>query len=1055
MAAADSTSPQSSPASERRKWVRRLLALLIVFGALPSVVTLTGAQRTVMRIVSPRLTEAVRFESATLHWWAPIQINGLQVTDLSIAESDRTLLAAARLSSREPLWDVLWSHGAGCHFQIERPVVEVVAAGETTNVELTLNQLFGDSEKPESGFPISILVTDGIVRLNGGALDQPELAGSLENLNVSLETSVDGLEQLSVSTGVLSSASVDKTQELVLADSSSDSQAGVNPRIAQVLDSIASDQPVLPDTTPASSSVPPAGSSLRIDMRVTEKGRVIVAEAAQLDLQDIQVLIRSVSPGLHVSGVLDGRIEAVEAAAHEGFAGRVDLQGSDLAIRHASWVAEERVTPGATELHGTILMTADAVLLEDLTLTSDVVTATGQGRVKLRPRDPVEALRAASQSDLSAERRAAVEDAASAMSGVVQIHAVTDLARLSGMIPETLGITDGGSIESGELTADLRVDTQLSQSSDPATLEFDRQLHFFRWQLSVRMSPLEARVTDAGGGAQTIRIPAVIEGAADGTCDLHSFQLRRAGIKGSFGELNVVPENGWWMVEGRMVPSVIQNQLQPLLQQDPFGFTGVLTVSSRLRNRDGVYQLMETSIDSADLSLTSPRLMIDPQRNSLRAVRGQVQLRGRAAAIATLVRPWHDLSWIEVDSDVVVGLTSPGTDTGTVTLHTLISPGPGQPMISDPVSGVLRAGRLDVELTPIADGRFRIEEAQVQIPGLRVHTEGTIDAGGQHVLLELTADVQYDLSQMTDQFLRSTGLQLNGRSRDQFQIRGSPELLTTSVHSRASDSSPLLSVVGVVRWESGEFEGMSIGPGTAQLKLQNGVLSSQPIQTTLAGGSVSVLPRYDLNSNVFELASGSRVERVSMTSDLCQRWMGYVSPFLAESSLVEGQLSARLQEFVYFVDRPQDSRFHGTLDIHSGSAVPGGSLQEIAEAVQLVSRKQVAGRGMTLPAQQIVVRMAEEAVHHSGCEMDFAGWRLVTAGVVGLNEQVQMTVDVPLERSTVVSRGRSLQIPVQGSVRSPQVDLQELLRNAGQQQLQNRLNQEVGRGLNRLLDQLR
>ena len=1051
VAAQESDITEASSTTPRRRWLRRLVVLLLILAALPSLVTVSGTQRTLLGLVSPRLADAVSFDSAMLHWWAPIEISGLQVADLSVEESDRTLLTAERLVSRQTLLSVLWLQGEDCHFAIEKPVVDVIASETTTNVQATLNQLFESSDDTDDSFPISVAITNGRVQLHTGSLENPQQAGSLDNLNLSMETSVNGLEQLSLSTGVLS-------QVDAVADSDSPSGPqlthGVNPRIAQVLDRLSSDQPLLPDTGPShTSSVDNPAGSLRVDLQAVDRGRVFVAEATQLDLQDMGVLLNGLVPGLQISGMIDGRVEAVQAADHGGFAGRIHLLGTDLGLRHASWSESERLIPGATEIHGTLLMTSDALLLEDLRLTSDVMTAAGNGKVRLQPRDPVETLRAASQTDMSVEQKAAVEDAASAMSGVVQIHAEVDLAGLSRMMPQTLGLAEGIVVESGTVAVDLRLDTQLPGQSDAATLRFDRQPHSFRWQLATRISPLTAVVPQDGGQLRRVQVPSVVEGAADGICDQDSVDLRSAVVSGEFGQLTLKPEDDWWIVAGRVDPSLIWNQLQPLLQLDAPEFTGPVTVSTRFRTVDGVHQLMETSIDSSTLNLSSPRLTVDPGRNPLRMVQGQARLQGRAAALETLIQPWHDLSWVAPDSEVIVQLT--GTDRKSFGLHALIRPSPGRAAAIDPEAGVLRAARADLELTPIANGRFRVEEGKLQIPGVTVVAEGTLDASGRYVFTEMTADVQYDLSQLSRQFLSSVGLRLNGRHQHRFQISGSPELLIAPAGPRIEDVAPSLAVSGTVRWDNGWFDGMSIGPGEAELRLQDGVVSSNPIQTSLAGGSVSALPRFDLNRNIFALASGSRVEKVSLTKELCEHWLGYVSPFLAESSAVEGQLSARLKGLEYHLDRPEESRFQGAITIHSGSALPGGSLQKVMQAIQLATQKQVAGRGVTLPPQRVDVQMSGGAIHHNVFEMDLAGWRLATSGLVGLNQQVQLTVDVPLERSTVTSRGSSLQIPVRGSVRQPQVDLQTLLSNAGQRQIQDRIDREIDRGLNRLLDQLR
>ena len=215
VAAQKSDITEASSTSPRRRWLRRLVVLLLILAALPSLVTVSGTQRTLLGLVSPRLADAVSFDSAMLHWWAPIEISRLQVADLSVEESDRTLLTAERLVSRQTLLSVLWLQGEDCHFAIEKPVVDVIASETTTNVQATLNQLFESSDGTDDSFPISVAITNGRVQLHTGSLENPQQAGSLDNLNLSMETSVNGLEQLSLSSKRKARKTIDELCEQV------------------------------------------------------------------------------------------------------------------------------------------------------------------------------------------------------------------------------------------------------------------------------------------------------------------------------------------------------------------------------------------------------------------------------------------------------------------------------------------------------------------------------------------------------------------------------------------------------------------------------------------------------------------------------------------------------------------------------------------------------------------------------------------------------------------------------------------------------------------------
>ena len=86
--------------------------------------------------------------------------------------------------------------------------------------------------------------------------------------------------------------------------------------------------------------------------------------------------------------------------------------------------------------------------------------------------------------------------------------------------------------------------------------------------------------------------------------------------------------------------------------------------------------------------------------------------------------------------------------------------------------------------------------------------------------------------------------------------------------------------------------------------------------------------------------------------------------------------------------------------------------------------------------------------------MELSGYRLETSGAVGLNKQLQMTIDVPLEKSTASANGRSVKIPLRGTISQPQPDTVALLQNLGAQKIQEKIGDQVDKNLNNQLNKL-
>ena len=83
-----------------------------------------------------------------------------------------------------------------------------------------------------------------------------------------------------------------------------------------------------------------------------------------------------------------------------------------------------------------------------------------------------------------------------------------------------------------------------------------------------------------------------------------------------------------------------------------------------------------------------------------------------------------------------------------------------------------------------------------------------------------------------------------------------------------------------------------------------------------------------------------------------------------------------------------------------------------------------------------------------------------------MNEQLQITLDVPLEKGTT-DNIRTIKVPLRGTLKSPQLDTSSLIQNLGiqkiqeqfgteklQQQLGDEIDQTLNRGLNKLLNRI-
>jgi hypothetical protein len=364
---------------------------------------------------------------------------------------------------------------------------------------------------------------------------------------------------------------------------------------------------------------------------------------------------------------------------------------------------------------------------------------------------------------------------------------------------------------------------------------------------------------------------------------------------------------------------------------------------------------------------------------------------------------------------------------------------------------------MQLELEARPDGRqYTIRSGQLSVPGLTAKLSGGMRLEDDRVNVAVSATTRYDLAILSQRmFDPQAGLRFTGAGEEVFTLSGNPAAIGVAPVPRAADGrsavEPQFTGTGTIAWDSAQFQGLTAGPGTMSLELLDDLLRSGPVHCSINGGDANLLWQYDLTRGLLALGAGSRVENLQLTEEFCRGWLGYVSPLLATSVDVQGRISARVEQCVWDFEAIENCTARGQLIIHEAAAAPGGSLTALLEIVDLVRSRSGdtapwAARSLVLPQQSIPVRLERGWVSHENLALELAGYRLASSGAVGLNRQLQVTLNVPLEKQA--AGGRSVPVPLRGTITAPQPDVAAFLQAAGSQQLQKQLQNQVDKALN-------
>jgi hypothetical protein len=1084
---------KTRPAKVPRKshWLMKLMFLgAVAVVAAPSTISMSGQGPAILKKLQPKLGQAVNFEKLEAHWWTPVRITGLSVRDLSVVAKDQStadapmLCEIEKVTTSEPLWRIVLNAGRGTGVVLKSPRVHLIADDNGTNIDRTLTELFGESDPAESSkrFPFRVTIEDGSVELQSGSnlLNADPILTATESSELSPEiaalvSSINGyfstmdterwLPEMKVT------AEINRRAEDTVAKS--DKKNASRPtRLAAGLDEVVNDFPDVPldELAGTDESGDATGARIQIHLkpRADEKGRQTVQIGARdVDLRLVQPFLSMLNLDASCSGVVSGGIDARLAGASlsEGIVGRILLHGESIRVRQRTWAGNEWLALGTVNAGGALAMAEDGILIQDLNLKSDILELNGSGELRHNV--------AGSEENSSSQQ--------------VEVKGAVDVARLTASLRETLAIHQDVQIQTGRVTFGLKASAKPDEetalnTADATTIRpvslSQNTTELGHWQLVVKTEDLAA--VRAG---QPLRIDSKMRVDAVGSFVESLPELARARVTADFGTIDLAPDKSAWKISGNVQPAALWQQLQQFADIPEPGLRGDVSFQSRVAMQGETIQLTDMQLNSSDVKASSSALEITPSNPVTSMLDGTIHIEGAGAALKTLLAPWHDASWLSDRANVVSDLTA--TPTREIELTVRITP---ENVANVQRSNVLSVSRpqprstgvsykattessfaideADVQLSMLAKNggqQFDIQKGSIRLPGLLALIQGTVSVPENDLVLDLTADTTYDLDILSRRLLTAdSGISISGQGKDVFRLTGSPSAMSGVSQRSASASgntSPLLKGEGNIGWSSANAWGLQIGEAAVQASLENSLLRSTPIQCSVNGGQLSVMPQYDIAGSRLQLGTGSRVQNLKLTPELCRTWLGYVAPMLADTAEVNGDVSARVERFLWDFNAPQNSDVQAQLTIHQAEASPGSSLASLLEVVDLLRRSGDASQSLTqrslvLPEQTIPIQVRQGYVSHDGLVMDLNGYRMRTSGAVGLNKQLQMTIDVPLEKSTADGAGRSIKVPLRGTISSPQPDTGALLQNLGTQKIQEKLGDQVDKTLNKQLNKL-
>ena len=271
-------------------------------------------------------------------------------------------------------------------------------------------------------------------------------------------------------------------------------------------------------------------------------------------------------------------------------------------------------------------------------------------------------------------------------------------------------------------------------------------------------------------------------------------------------------------------------------------------------------------------------------------------------------------------------------------------------------------------------------------------------------------------------------------------------------------------------WSGANLYGLPVGAGRLAATLGDGSLRLEPINLAVGEGQLTAAPnvRFDPEPSELSMPAGPVLTNVRISPEVSEAMLKFVAPVLAGATQSEGLFSLQLDGARVPLGEPRRADSKGQLTVHSVRITPGPMTAQwvgLAQQVEALAKRRDAAsptnRQVTLVSirdQQVNFQVANGRVYHQKMEFQVGDVVLRSQGSVGLDETIQLTIEIPIQDAWVAKepllaglKGQSVQIPVTGTLKKPQMDQHAIASLTGQL-LQKGAGQAVGNELNKALD---
>lgn len=257
-------------------------------------------------------------------------------------------------------------------------------------------------------------------------------------------------------------------------------------------------------------------------------------------------------------------------------------------------------------------------------------------------------------------------------------------------------------------------------------------------------------------------------------------------------------------------------------------------------------------------------------------------------------------------------------------------------------------------------------------------------------------------------------------------------------------------------WQWANLYGFEVGPGEIQAALAHGALQIRPLDLIVSEGRVRLATELRLADDPMTLvvAPGRLADQIRINPRMCGHALQYIAPVMAGVTTAEGRFSVEFDTCRIPLSEPSHGELRGRMIIHAVQIGPGPLVQELAVVLGRASPAQL-NRESVIP-----FRLVDGRVYHENLELVFPDVTIRTYGSVGLDKTLALMAEMPVPPKWIGNnplgtalKNQTLRLPINGTLSKPAID-RAVLNQLTQQFMQNAAGSVVQEQLNKHQDEI-